>query len=385
MSSSAFGTTYGLDPDSGIDALVKVLAMDGYRVVGPVVRDGVIVHDDISSGDDLPRAVAVEQSAGRWRLSSGDTPTRFGWTPGADSWKRFVFPARQEVLRVRRVDGSFTVSRPPAPDRPLALLAARDCEIRALGVLDRVLLDPMHPDPRYAERRADTFIVAVTCGRPASTCWCTSMGGGPQPRAGYDIRLTEVTAGAHRLVADAGSDRGRSVLERLDAPPATDNEQVAADAVAADALASLPARLSGADLPTLLAGTMQHPHWDDVAKRCLSCGNCTMVCPTCFCSTLGDTAALGADHVAGADTARVQEWASCFQLDHSHLAGRPVRNTTASRYRQWLLHKLQTWPEQFGTNGCVGCGRCTTWCPAGIDLTDEARALSDSTGEGGPA
>jgi len=76
---------------------------------------------------------------------------------------------------------------------------------------------------------------------------------------------------------------------------------------------------------------------------------------------------------------REQSWASCFQLEHSHLGGRAVRGTTAARYRQWLTHKLQTWPEQFGTLGCVGCGRCTTWCPAGIDIVDEAIALTGGT------
>jgi ferredoxin len=386
MDSSSGGSSRRLDPVEGLDALVQLLVSDGYRVVAPVVRHDSLVYDDVEHGDDLPTGVAVQQSAGHWRLTAHADHTRFGWTPGADSWKRFVFPARQEVVRVRRVDGSFVVSRPPAPDRPLALLGARDCELRALAVLDRVVLDPDHPDPRYAERRAGMFVVAVTCGRPSDTCWCTSMGGGPQPRSGYDIRLTEVTDGAegpHRLIADAGTDRGAAVLARLAAPVATAADHAATDTVAAAAAATMPARLPGSDLPRLLAGTMEHPRWDAVAARCLSCANCTLVCPTCFCSTFSDSAELGADHAAGADTVRVQEWASCFQLDHSNLAGRPVRATTQSRYRQWLTHKLMTWPEQFGTTGCVGCGRCTTWCPAGIDLVEEAGALIGAAAQGG--
>jgi ferredoxin len=383
MSFSDRGDSFLLDPDSGLDALVKALTDDSYRVIGPMSRDGVIVYDDVERGADMPTGVAVEQSAGRWRLTVGDRPTRFGWTPGADSWKRFVLPPHQEVLRVRRMDGSFVVTRPPSPDRPLALIGARDCEISALGILDRVMLDPVHPDPRYAERRTDTFVVAVTCGEPAATCWCTSMGGGPVPRTGYDIVLTEVVDGRHRLIATAGTDRGRALLTRLDTTLATEADRAAADAVATAAASAMPARLPGADLPSLMAG-MHHPHWDDVAARCLSCGNCTMVCPTCFCSSLSDTAPLGADHDSGAETVRMQEWASCFQLDHSYLAGHPVRATTLSRYRQWLTHKLQTWPEQFGTMGCVGCGRCTTWCPAGIDLAEEAGVLIGADVQGGP-
>lgn len=371
-----------LDPVAGLEALVRVLRAGGYKVVGPVVRDGVIAYDEITAGDDLPTGCTVDQRPGHWRLHHGDDGTRFAYTPGAASWKQFVFPARQEVLRVRRADGSWAVSRPPAPERPLALIGARDCELRALHVLDRVLLDHDHPDPRYATRRAGTFVVAVTCGVPSATCWCTSMEGGPHPRSGYDLLLTELVDDeyGHRLLAEAGTERGAEVLRCLPGHEPTEADQLAAERVVDGALARLPVRLPGAELPGLLAGTERHPRWDDVAARCLSCGNCTMVCPTCFCSTFGDHTVLDPD-----ETVREQQWASCFQLDHSNLGGRPVRATTAARYRQWLTHKLQTWPEQFGTHGCVGCGRCTTWCPAGIDLVEEATALTATTDARGVA
>jgi ferredoxin len=291
-----------IDPRTGLDALVRALADDGYRVVGPVVRDGVIEYAEIAGGDDLPTGVRVEQAAGRWRLHR-DGSQRFSWTPGADSWKKFVLPARQEVLRIRRTDGSFVVSHPEPPTRPLALIGARDCELKALAILDRVELDPDHPDPRYQQRRAGTFVVAVTCGVPSATCWCTSMGGGPRPDLGFDVLLTEVDdAGGHRLVAEAGSDRGRDLLARVGAPAAGDADLAAAAGIARAAVASMPPRLPGADLPTLLEGQDRHPHWDDVAARCLSCGNCTMVCPTCFCSTFSDHTGLTADGSGAVET-----------------------------------------------------------------------------------
>ncbi len=369
-----------LDPRTGLQALLEVLRADGYRVVGPVVHDGVISYSDIISETEMPIGCEVEQAPGRWRLVQGDDRTRFSWTPGAESWKRFVFPARTEVLRIRRTDGSWAVTIPAAPDRPFALIGARDCELRALDVLDRVLLDSDHPDARYAERRADTFVVAVSCGQPAATCWCTSMGGGPEPHHGFDLKITELvessesSRGPHRLLVEAASERGRHVLARLPADPSTADDLAAAGEAMARSVALMPSRLPGDRLPELLAGSDESPHWDAVAERCLSCGNCTMVCPTCFCSTYTDHTPVGTD-----DAVREQSWASCFQLEHSHLGGRPVRATTAARYRQWLTHKLQTWPEQFGTQGCVGCGRCTTWCPAGIDIVEEARALTGAT------
>ena len=363
-----------LDPRSGMQALIDALDTAGYRVLGPVLRDGVIVYDDVVSESAMPTGVRVEQGAGRWRVFQDARPERFSWTPGADSWKRFVFPARSEVLRIRRTDGSWTTGQPAAPDRPLALLGARDCEVRALGVLDTVMLGPNHPDARYAQRRADAFVVAVTCGEPSSTCWCTSMGGGPQPHDGFDLRITELSDHAgHRLLVQPGSDRGEQIMAVLPGSDAHNADIDSAAHVVQRSVDRLAVRLPGAELPALLAGSELHPHWDDVAARCLSCSNCTMVCPTCFCSSFSDHTSLDND-----EAFRTQEWASCFQLDHSYLGGRPVRATTAQRYRQWLTHKLQTWTAQMGTTGCVGCGRCTTWCPAGIDIIEEARAVIGS-------
>lgn len=362
-----------LDPRSGLQALLNVLTGDGYRVVGPVVRDGVIAYDDLVSETQMPSGHTVEQAPGRWRMEHGDHGMRFSWTPGADSWKRYVFPARHEVLRIHRTDGSWVATAPPKPERALALIGARDCEISALGILDRVLLEPDHPDARYADRRADAFIVAVSCGRPAATCWCTSIGGGPEPRQGFDLKLTELSS-PHRLLVEAGTVRGQAVLAKLPTGDANSADIEAARGVVQHAVEMMPARLPGTQLPALLAGTDQHSHWDVVAERCLSCGNCTLVCPTCFCSTFTDHTPLDTD-----EAVRQQSWASCFELEHSHLGGRAVRATTAARYRQWLSHKLHTWSEQFGTLGCVGCGRCTTWCPAGIDLVEEAKALMEAT------
>lgn len=364
------GTALRLDSAVGLDALIATLRDLGHRVVGPVVCDDVIVYDDLTSGSDVPRGVTVDQEPGRWRLHRSDGPERFSWTPAADSWKKFVFPPHTEVLRISRTDGSLVVTHPDPPEGPLAIIGARDCEIRALDILDDVFLSGEHPDPRHRARREGMFVVAVTCGVPSSTCWCTSMGGGPQPRGGFDLRITEVD---DAFLVEAGTERGDDVLARLDGTEADAALVAGAERVVDSALAQLPVRVDGGRLPERLAGTDHHRRWADVAERCLSCGNCTSVCPTCFCSSFSDRTELGG---SGDETVREQVWTSCFELDHSNLGGRPVRATISSRYRQWLTHKLQTWPDQFGTSGCVGCGRCTTWCPAGIDLADEAIALT---------
>ncbi len=126
------------------------------------------------------------------------------------------------------------------------------------------------------------------------------------------------------------------------------------------------------NLRDLLLSNLEHPRWDDVAQRCLSCTNCTMVCPTCFCASVSEVSDLTGDQVQ-----RVRQWESCFNIDFSYTAGGTVRGDTRSRYRQWLTHKLASWHDQFETSGCVGCGRCITWCPVGIDLTEEVAAIRD--------
>ena len=128
--------------------------------------------------------------------------------------------------------------------------------------------------------------------------------------------------------------------------------------------------LDPTDLRGLLARNLEHPRWDDVATRCLSCTNCTLVCPTCFCSSVEDVTDLAGE---GAERNRV--WDSCFSVDHSYIHGGSIRPSGRSRYRQWLTHKFGTWHDQFGTSGCVGCGRCITWCPVAIDVTEELAAI----------
>jgi len=361
----------------GLDSLIRALAERGYEVTGPLVRDGAIVHGPVAGTDELPVGYRDHQGPGSYRLEDTGDDALFAWAVGPASWKAAFFPPRETVWRATADGDDVTVREPPQDAAPVAVFGARPCEIAAMAVLDRVLAEGAVPDPSYARRRSGTFVVAAECGHPAATCFCTSMGTGPAATDGYDMALCELPehAGAgRRYVVSVGSDLGAEVLAQIPHRPAAAEDLEHRHQVVESARASMTRVLDTDGLPALLARNIDHPRWEETAQRCLSCGNCTMACPTCFCSDVHDVSDL-----AGT-VERHRSWSSCFDRAHSLVHGGPVRPTTASCYRQWLTHKLGTWWDQFGTSGCVGCGRCITWCPVGIDITEEAAAIRSSDG-----
>jgi ferredoxin len=196
------------------------------------------------------------------------------------------------------------------------------------------------------------------------------MGTGPAAEGGYDLALTELLDGEHRFLVRIGSERGAEVMQDVPHTEASAGDNESADVLVETARLSMGRELETGRLREDVLANLEHPRWDEVADRCLSCGNCTLVCPTCFCVGVEDTADLTGEVVE-----RERVWNSCFSLDHSYVHGGSVRQSGRSRYRQWLTHKLVTWHDQFGTSGCVGCGRCIAWCPVGIDITEEAAAI----------
>jgi sulfhydrogenase subunit beta (sulfur reductase) len=358
---------------SALDPLLAAIVRQGYQVVGPTVRDGAIVYGDVSSSADLPVGWSDEQDGGTYRLRRRDDEAVFGYAVGPQSWKQFLHPPRLRLWRARRGENGegLEILEEPTVSPRFAFIGVRSCELHAIAIQDEVFLPGAHPDLSYAARREDVLFVAVNCGEPGGTCFCVSMGTGPKASAGYDLSLTEVLDGQrHQFVVEVGSERGASLIAEVPYRAADDADVRDAAEVTAGAVARMGREMPAVDLRALLYANYEHPRWDEVAERCLTCGNCTMVCPTCFCTSVEDTADL-----AGEEAQRWRRWESCFSLSFSHVTGGDKRASSRSRYRQWMTHKLATWVDQFGTSGCVGCGRCITWCPVGIDITEEVSAI----------
>lgn len=356
---------------AGLGSLIGELRADGYLTIGPTLSQGAVTYGEIAGVADLPAGWTDRQEPGSYRLVPRDDEARFGYAVGPHSWKRYLFPPRSLLWRAEVTPEGF-VTQPGDVDPPrYAFLGVRGCELAAIRIQDKVFLESGVVDPVYAARRAPAFIVAIHCSTAASTCFCVSMQTGPRAGEGFDLALTEVLEdGVPHYVVEVGTRRGADLLARIPHAVAAPEDVTSAEAVVAATAASMTRTMDTGGIRELLAASMDHPRWDDVAERCLSCGNCTMVCPTCFCSSVEDTTDL-----AGTGAEAWRRWDSCFALDHSRLGEGSVRGSTKARYRQWLTHKLGTWIDQFGTSGCVGCGRCLTWCPVGIDITAEIAAL----------
>jgi sulfhydrogenase subunit beta (sulfur reductase) len=367
--------TIGFD---GLDALLGALATAGYKVIGPTLSEGAIVYGEIDRAAQLPIGWTDAQEPGSYRLERRDDGAAFGFAVGPHSWKKYLhLPSLQLWQAQRDSDGSINAITDSEPTPRLAFIGVRSCELRAIEIQDKVLMGGAYKDPHYERRRAGAFIVAVNCITAGGTCFCVSMKTGPRAESGYDLALTElVEEGRHRFLVEIGTARGAEILGGVAHQPASDADHRAAAAASARTAAQMGRELDTTSIRELLLDNLEHPRWDEVATRCLACANCTMVCPTCFCTTVEDHVDL-----TGGVAQRVRKWDSCYTIDFSHLHGGAVRSSIKSRYRQWLTHKLASWFDQFGSSGCVGCGRCITWCPVGIDLTEEVAAIRSSSGK----
>lgn len=354
--------------------LLDTLIRKGYQVIGPTLGEGSIIYSKLNHVSDLPIGWTDEQDGGMYSLKKRDDSALFGYVVGPHSWKNFLFPSVQSLWQAKREGNSFQITEKDEEVPKFAFLGARSCDIYAISIQDKVFIKGKFVDPRYKSRREGTFIAAVNCGKAGGTCFCVSMGTGPKANIGFDIAMTEILENnRHYFLVEIETERGAEVFREIPHRKATEEEKKAAGDIIRNTAQHMGRSLDTHNIKDILYRNYEHPRWDDVAQRCLACANCTLVCPTCFCATVEDANDLSGEHAE-----RWRKLDSCFNLDHSYIHGGSTRYSIRSRYRQWLIHKIATWIDQFGTTGCVGCGRCITWCPVAIDITEETTAIRES-------
>lgn len=358
---------------SQFEELLILIKNAGYKLLGPTVRDEVIIYDELQSAQDLPIGWGDEQDPGYYRLKQRNDKAYFGYNLGPHSWKKYLFPSREKIWSARKQTNNKLVilQETPPQDEKMAFIGVRACEMQAIVVLDKVFNTKLAVYQQYQRRRDHTFILAVNCTTAANTCFCDSMQSGPAHKGGYDLALTEVIDDSqHYFLVTSGSPEGKELCKTLALKPASEADRQQAECRVEATKEKMIRKVDNEHVHEVLMHSLESKQWDELATRCINCANCTMACPTCFCSDTEDVVSMDGSHVD-----RWQSWESCFNLSHSYIHGGSVRSSAQSRYRQWLTHKFGTWWDQFGVSGCVGCGRCITWCPVGIDVTEELKKL----------
>ena len=353
-------------PRADLGLLYQALIDEGYQVVGPQQQDGAIIFDYLDDVRDLPWGAQEKVAPGSYQLVQSDEQRCFSWNTGPQAFKPFLFKPTQLLWTGQETSTGVTF-KPVEPNaKPLAFLGVRSCDISALYLQDKHFMHGVYADTWYTEQRNQLCIIAVNCSQSAQTCFCVSTGDGPEASFGFDLLLDEVDDGY--LILPKG-EKGNRVLARLAVQDATTIQLDQAKEQLQTA--SIQSRkMPEAETLKRLIRHLNDKQWLQIAERCLACGNCTSVCPTCFCSKQESSQELSTNEYQ-----QVRYWDSCFSEQHSHIAGKTIRGKISQRYRQWMLHKLVTWQDQYQRSGCVGCGRCISWCPVAIDLVEEVNVI----------
>lgn len=357
-----------------LEQILKKLKQKSYTTIGPKLHESAIIYDEIQGVEDLPVGWTEIQEKGRYRLAKRDDNAYFGYNVGPHSWKKFLSPPEVRLWSAKKSINGFEIQDVDHEIPKYAFIGVRSCDLEAIKILDKVFLGSHYKDKVYGNRRKDNFILTVNCTEAGRTCFCASMGTGPKSKDGFDLSLTEIISDKnHYFLVEIGSEKGKDIISGIPWQEAEKHHIRMAESRIEETAQNMGRKLNTDRLHDLLFANFQHREWSKVADQCLSCANCTMVCPTCFCHTIEETTDL-----EGNNAERWRRWDSCFTLGFSYIHGGSVRKSTRSRYRQWMTHKLASWHDQFDTSGCVGCGRCITWCPVGIDITEIADTIRKS-------
>jgi sulfhydrogenase subunit beta (sulfur reductase) len=350
-----------------LDVLFDKVQALGYEVIAPKIEEGVLRLGSLDSNKELAKNVLAVQSPGKYHTESSDL--MFSFTHGPDSPKWFLYPSKRKLWKMTTEDGSFELKEAGCESEKVAFFGIKPCDLASIEVFDRTLMKGEYVDEHYMNMRDKLAVIVANCIEPSGTCFCHSMGTGPKAKGGFDLSLTELSDG---FLVESGSKLGDEMLSGVDIRPAKQEDVNEADSKLKGAEDKMGRTLDVTNLKEKLYSNLESPAFREIAKRCLGCANCTNECPTCFCTMYQDVPSLD-----GKSSERSVAWDSCFTYQFAQVAGGHFRSELWARYRQWMVHKFAYWLDQFGVFGCIGCGRCITWCPVGIDVTESVREVQE--------
>ena len=348
-----------------IPRLIRNLQHQGYTVVGPSLSEGVVGLRELSEPGNLASGVVDAQAPGSY-TAGGESPLVFASVNGPYSPKKYLHPAEVELSKLVESGRGVELVSVFHSDSRYAFFGLRPCDLKGVQIMDRTMMVPGFEDPVYSGLRRNSIFIVVNCTRAGETCFCASMGTGPKAESGYDVAITELPG---KLLIDV-PEQSMGLFQGIELDTATEEELRAGEELVQHAREQMGRRIAERNPAGSMYEALDSPLWGKVAERCLACGNCTMVCPTCFCNTIVDRTDLRDGSVS-----RVRIWESCLSKDFVYSAGGNPRQQRTARYTQFVMHKFAYWQDEFGTYGCVGCGRCITWCPVGIDITETVNGV----------
>jgi sulfhydrogenase subunit beta (sulfur reductase) len=292
-------------------------------------------------------------------LEKGEKPlVEFANTKNAP--KSFLFPRTEELLKFTRTGKGMVFAEDRREGEETILFGVRPCDARSFVLLDMLFDQEKYRDPYYIERRSKTTIIAVGCVNPPyTTCFCTSVGGAPLDSEGADILLTDL---GEATLAEFLTPKGEALLFAFEGTPAGEAEVKKRGAIAEQAAGAISSRIPAREIKPILDARFEDPFWGTIHQKCLACGTCTFLCPTCHCFDIGD-------EMKGKDGVRIRNWDSCmFPLFTKETSGHNPRPSQKERWRQRVMHKFRYYVDNFGAIACVGCGRCVMACPVNLDI-----------------
>jgi len=325
----------------GKTELINFLAGLGskYDVFAPVKKDGAICFEPLSSAEDVV----------------------FDYPNSLKTPKEFFFPQAEVLFTFQGAERQ--TDKPAANTKPQVLFGLRPCDSKALLLLDSVFDQEDYQDPYYIEKRKNMVLIGLACTNPQSTCFCTSVGGGPFDKEGLDILVTKLDD--NRCYVEILTEKGKQLIaedssfKTVEKP---DTKQV--ESVKKEAEAKIPTKVALEGLKEKLDGIFDSPLWDRIHEKCLGCAVCTYLCPTCHCFAL-------LDEKVSSNGQRIRNWDSCmFPIFTLEASGHNPRVSNRERMRQRIMHKFNYFVKNFGQTACVGCGRCLINCPVNMDIRE---------------